>query len=135
MRWIIGIALIGGCLIAYGMNAGWFSPEDPALVVGRYMTAIQPGMTWEEVADIQEPRKFTPYDYTDEDGISYERPFKRESLREELLDNKHPDGFAWEYHFSAAHALRVEFDRKGEVIGVEKPFTAKDLYDGRLPGL
>ena len=135
MRWILGLALVGGLLLAYGVKAGWFSPEDPALAVERYLAAIQPGMSWEQVADIREPRDYTPYDFESENGSSYTRKFKRELIREELLDNLYKDGFAWEYHFSAAHALRIDFDRKGNVVAVDKPFTAKDLYDGKLPGL
>jgi hypothetical protein len=90
-------------------------------------------MDWEEVADLQSPRKLVIFD-TDSRGyaVERERKYDPDRLQQLLADGELSQGFAFQYVFTADDAVNVAFDSTGKMTGMNKLMTTSDLLQGNL---
>lgn len=126
------LALVGACLYFFGGLSGY----DPAKQGEDFHAAVKPGLTWQQVLDIQVPRTFCVMDYGNQydlDGRSASRKFDEAAFRQSMQNNAGPaDGFIFEYVFDAEHAYDVYFDGSGNVTMVQEAITTSDLLNGGM---
>ncbi len=132
MKFLIALLiLVPLCL--YGLYAGGaFSTPDPQVLYDEIMTKATPGMDWQDVADIREPRKFRIVVPANPTGTSGQNKFERQKISTGLTNDSYPSGFVFDYQFSDAHACQVFFSSSGKVTEVAKMVTFKDLLNGNI---
>lgn len=116
---LVGVGIWGA--YQFGMQG-----MDPAVEAQQFSGKVQPGMTWEQVADVKAPRKFYPFSGTGEGGGG---EFDREGFK--VVAPTLGQGFNFKYQFSGDHAYQVNFDETGKVSSVEKMRTFNDLATGK----
>jgi len=130
---IIVVALVGAVLYFGGVVG-----MDPAKEAADFKTAVEQGikqgnMTWEQVADIREPRRFVPFDYSNPNNMTGERQpikFVRDNLRNDLANGGFGDGFKFKYMFTSEEQYEVIFDGSGKAVTLQDVFTTGDLLRG-----
>ena len=127
MKAMIVLIVLVGAVIAIAFGLGLFSSEDPQVTLDNLRNAVKPGMTWQEVADVREPRKFTRVRFQAMGGRTAPEKFDRAKIADAISKNEFSQGFAFEYRFSNAHAVEVIFDSQGTVETVAKLATVGDL--------
>lgn len=128
---IVLIVLIGiGLWAVY--QFGGFAELDPATQMAQMEQGVKEGMTWEQVADLREPKKLTVFDFSAEFNPEREMDFNRQQLANMIANNQLDGGFKFRYDFSQAAAYEVYFDETGKVTEHGKGRTVSDLFV--LPG-
>ena len=127
MKAVLGLIVLIGVVIAAMFGLGLFSSEDPQVTLDNLRNAVKPGMTWQQVADVREPRKFTRVRFSAMGGRTQPEKFDRAKIADAISKNEFATGFAFEYRFSNAHAVEVIFDSQGAVETVAKLATVSDL--------
>ena len=107
------------------------SSFDPAAQAAQIQDNVRLGMTWEQVADVREPVRFSPLSSETFNGRRQAQKFNRTSFGSFVKDRQFPEGFVFAYNFSDAHAVEVFFDEQGTVVDVVRPMTAGDLIQGK----
>lgn len=127
---LVLIVLVGVALWAV-YQFGGFSGLDPQQQLAELQQKVQPGMTWEQVADIREPRKFYVYDFT-ADNPERMVDFNRTAVADMVKNNGVESGFKYRYTLSEAAVFEVDFDGTGKVVSAGKGRSTADLFT--LPG-
>lgn len=127
MKVVLGLIVLVVVVIAAMFGLGLFSAEDPQVTMDNLRNSVKPGMTWEQVAEIREPRKFTRVRFQAMGGRMQPERFDRAKIADAVSKNEFADGFAFEYRFSNAHAMEVVFDSQGTVEGIDNLPTFGDL--------
>jgi len=127
MKVVLGLIVLIGAIIAVMFGLGLFSSEDPQVTLDNLKNSVKPGMTWQEVADIREPRKFTRVRFNAMGGRTQPEKFDRAKIADCISKGEFSDGFAFEYRFSNAHAAEVIFDSQGTAETVADMVTVGDL--------
>lgn len=125
---IVLIVLVGVALWAV-IQFGGFASMDPAAQAMEFKQKVQPGMGWEEVCDLREPKKY--HSYYDTGGETQPIEFKRDDLRNDLANGGHRGGFNFKYVFSGDEQYQVNFGSDGKVESVEKMRTFNDFATGK----
>jgi hypothetical protein len=110
-------------------KAGWFTMEDPKQSVKNIQANVTPGMTWQQVVDIQQPRKVTPHS-GDFEVADAPIDFVLSTHEQWIEEGNYEHGFSFDYTFSHADVVSVTFDPKGVVTGVYVDSTVSDLFNG-----
>lgn len=132
MKLIAILIVLGGIGIFLMFQFGGYASLDPAEQAETFREQVDRGMTWEQVAEVREPREIVPLRPGTRSGEGMPRDFDREQLTQMIQDDELVSGFMFKYRFDASHHYDVVFDGDGEVRGVNEPATAKDLYEGEL---
>ncbi|MCK4342613.1 MAG: hypothetical protein KAY37_12925 [Phycisphaerae bacterium] len=137
---IVILLVLAGLVVFLAYQFGGVATFDPTVEGEALKAKIQPGMTWQQVADLKQPRKYQ---------IIHER--KKKVGPDEILmlipgtkidydaayitagfqNNTMPNGFIFPYHFSAQSAFQVVFNANGVVQEVGDLGTMADLLDTR----
>ena len=121
---ILGVALL--------VKLGGVTSFDPAAGVEQFLADVQPGMTWQQVVDIKEPKKYAVY--TDNPdrllGHGAISKFNADKFAANTQKQSYPLGFFFDYTFDAEHAYRVVFDGQGLVEAIEPQMTTADFFGG-----
>ena len=141
MKFILGLAIVGGIVAALPWYAGGLNTFDPTQQGKDAKKAIGPGMTWTQVIDVaDEPGKYQMVVMQIKKVLGEEvevfKPaaptkFKRQRLEERIAANELEHGFIFPYRFSEKVAFAVWFDGTGTVRHVENLMTMADLLDTR----
>ena len=115
MKVVLGLIVLIGVVIAAMFGLGLFSSEDPQVTLDNLKNSVKPGMTWQQVADVREPRKFTRVRFQAMGGRTQPEKFDRAKIADCISKSEFSQGFTFEYRFSNAHALEVIFDDQGTV--------------------
>ena len=133
MKGLVIFIVVGIIALVLVFQFGGYSSLDPAEQAQQFREQVSEGMTWEQVADVREPRRFTAVNPNAMGGQGLERDFDRQSLADDISDNERlRHGFVFLYRFDASHHYDIVFSPQGEVVAVNEPRTAKDLYEGQL---
>ncbi len=127
---------IGGYLL-YDSVVSAPSPNEQCTAA---MEAIQPGMSWTEVADVFLPPKryqvmVAKMEQIGDVEIEVIKPtywvdFTPEVLTEQLEEGRLPHGFNFEYICSASMAFSVHFDGEAKVKHLGRIGTMADMLEG-----
>lgn len=120
---VVAVALV----VKFGGVTGF----DPAAGAEQFVQDVQPGMSWQQVADLKEPKKYAAYSDNPE-KISGHGPivkFDRDAFAGNMQNNAYPLGFFFEYTFDAERAYNVTFDSQGNVETIENRMTTADLLN------
>lgn len=130
----LGIFAVLGVLALAGMIMfGGFLGLDPAEQAQAFREQVNEGMTWEQVADVREPREFVSINPNSLSGEGMSRDFQRDRMGDLVADNEQlRHGFIFKYRFDATHHYDVVFSSAGDVVTINEPRTARDLYEGQL---
>ena len=127
---VLIVLVIAGVYAAY--HFGGLGSFDPNAKADELQQNVQPGMTWQQVMDVVEPKKVATINY-DTDGFDPVGPSKKFDLDEfkaRLQSQGYPDGFVWQYTFSAERAYDLTFGPDGKLASMDEPIMTKDLLDG-----
>jgi len=127
---ILVVAAVGGVLYFGGVVG-----MDPAKEAADFKAAVESGlqqgnMTWEQVADVREPRRFIPIDYSNMTGERQPIDFDRDNLRADLAKGHYADGFKFVYMFTSEEQYEVLFAGSGKAVALNDVFTTGDLLRG-----
>ena len=127
---VLIVLVIGGVYAAY--HFGGLGSFDPDAGADQLQQNVKPGMTWQQVMGVMEPRKiaFINYDTDGFDPVGPSRKFELDEFKSRIQSQGYPDGFAWQYTFSAQRAYDLTFGADGKLIAMTEPIMAKDLLDG-----
>ena len=130
MKGLVILIVLGGLGLVAMYYFGGFATLDPATQGEEFRNAVHEGMTWEQVADVKEPKHFYTYSNNPQSltGRNLEQPFDRDRLRDVVSNGQAPLGFGFDYIFTGDHAWELAFDSTGKLIGIEKMRTTKDLF-------
>ena len=82
---------------------------------------------------MREPRELVPLNPNAMTGRGTTQSFDRDRMADRIADNDRlRHGFVFEYRFDATNVYDVIFSANGEVVAIEQPRTAKDLFEGQL---
>ena len=129
MKVVIGLAVVVGlgALIVLGilslLNADQKAPAD------EIRNSVKPGMTWEQVVDIRQPRKYTLLRMSVPGGKTLPGDFDRDKIAAAVAKGAMAEGFAFEYRFSGSEAVEVVFGADGVVLYVADLPTLGDLLN------
>lgn len=132
MKALIILIILGAAGLAALYYFGGFSTLDATAQGQQFRDALYEGMSWGEVADLQEPRKFYPFndDPQSMTGRSPDQEFKRDEFANMVSNGHLPSGFGFDYNFdSGDHAYELSFDSEGKLYAIGKKTTMKDLLD------
>ena len=127
MRVGFGVVVIIATLVVMGYKLGAFHMEGSAEQYNKMKEAVKEGMSWTEVADIKEPKKFAKYSSDPLGGRLPPQAFDRDLIAKWHKEGNMPFGFIYEYAFGPEHVLEVHFDEKGICEGTRDGFTMGDL--------
>lgn len=133
MKVLLGVILLAVVIGAVAYFSGMFSMVSPEEQAKRFREVAVAGATWQQVADASEPKRFRVREKITLEmrsmtpGVGAENKFERQAFKEAFDEGQYPEGFLFEYAFSAADQFAVYFDSSGRVIGLEKHTTMKDL--------
>lgn len=127
---VLFVLVVAGVAAAYYF--GGFSTLDPAAQAKEIQEKVKPGMTWEQVADVKQPRRIYPIDFDTINGEGHPIDFDRGNIANLVSNGSLPNGFLYRFNFSDAHSIGVSFNHEGKVVSVDKLRTAADLFT--LPG-
>ncbi len=111
---------------------------NPAQQAADFKAKVTPGMSWDKVIAVHEPRRYCIYvkKVTEFGGEKIETwdagpevPFDRDALAARIDEGSLGGGFSFMYFFDAGNAFEVKFDSNGDVEGIYKQRTVKDLLD------
>lgn len=127
MKALIGLAVAAGLgfLIVWGILS--LLNDDQKIPADKIRNSVKLGMTWEQVAEIREPRKYALIRAAAMGGRLSGRKFDRETIAKAVESGGMTEGFAFEYRFSGTEAVEVLFDSGGTVIYVGDLPTINDL--------
>ncbi len=108
-----------------------FSGMDPAAQAAEFKQKVQPGMSWEQVADYKAPRRFYPINPESMNGEGQPVDFVRENLKNDVAAGGLSSGFKFKYTFSGDEQYEVYFDETGTVASVDPMVTFNDLATGK----
>ena len=105
---------------------------DPAAGAEQFVADVQPGMTWQQVVDLKEPKKYAVYSDNPDRMLGHgpSSKFDLDRFTATTQTNTFPLGFFFDYNFDAEHAYRVVFDSQGLVETIEPRMTTADLFGG-----
>jgi hypothetical protein len=140
MKVLLGLLVLAGALAAVLYYGGMFG-FDPVQQAKDTRAAITPGMSWEKVAAISEPKRWRIYNehkqtIEGEEIISYEPgpdvSFQGNNIAERLKEGSLRGGFEFRYDFHSQKggAFIVKFDQNGDVEYVTDAPTLGTLLDG-----
>lgn len=124
------VGLTVWALLHFGGTTTW----DPADQVADFNKVAVAGATWEQVADFKAPKSYRKLYIDDEDGIGVAPSvkFKREKFETKFADGSgFPEGFIFEYAFTAEDVYDLHFDADGKLTSKEEPITTGDLLKGK----
>jgi hypothetical protein len=124
---VLVLVVLGGVYLLGGF--GSMSPEEQA---ANLQAAVKPGMTWKEVAEVHEPRRFAAYNFNAMGGHGPEVKYDPDAIEKGVQNGGFQQGFAFFYRFTNAHAYEVSFDPQGTCVDIEKMMTTSDLIQGKL---
>ncbi len=127
---VLIVLVLGGVYAAY--HFGGLGSFDPDAKADELQQNVQPGMTWQQVMDVVEPKKVAPINYETEgfDPVGPSQDFELNGFKTRLQNNSYPDGFVWKYTFSAQRAYDLTFAADGKLIDMREPVMMKDLLNG-----
>lgn len=130
MKALVILIVVGGLALVALYYFGGFADLDPATQGEQFRNAIHEGMTWEEVVDLKEPKKFYAFssDPSSMTGRGPEQDFSRAYVSDILSKGGVPAGFGFDYVFTGDHAYTLTFDGEGKLTYIEKMRTTKDLF-------
>lgn len=131
MKFLIGLIIVIALALVAVYNFGGFDSLDPAAQAAQFKTSVKPGMTWDQVADVQAPRKLVPLDPGTFNGERQALDFDRNTTAAAISGGAYPYGFVFKYQFTDAEAYQVIFDETGTTVAVEDLMTARDLFEGK----
>lgn len=111
---------------------GGVTSFDPAAGAELFVQDVQPGMTWQQVVDIKEPKKMAAYNPDAQLGYGAIVDFKPDKFATNMQNGSYIHGFFFQYNFDNEHAYNVSFDSQGNVESVENRMTTSDLLKGNL---
>ena len=127
MKALLILIILAGLIIVgvYFMVSG----VDPAAEGQTFRQTIHTGMTWEEVADLKAPRKFSPVSTNPQNmtGKDPAQDFDRDRMRNLVSNGSLPAGFVFGYKFTNEHAWELYFDSTGKLIDIQDMKTINDL--------
>lgn len=134
MKILALVIVIGIIALVIGFYFGGVGGFDPAAQAEIIRQQVKRGMTWQQVVEVQEPRKFQTFSTNPNSrtGMHPEQDFDAQKLDQMIKDGKVPEGFVFPYILSNADAIEVTFDGKGEVVSVRDMPTVKDLFEGKV---
>ncbi len=133
MKWLFVVLVVGVAAIIIMMNQGVFTPTDPKIQMEQFTSQVKPGMTWQQVMDIQPPRKVMELMQSEFDVRPVSpRPFDADTFAKWVGDGGLKVGFVFPYKFSEAYAVEIWFDGNGKVTGLHEPVTMGKLLEGNL---
>lgn len=125
MKVIFGLAAV---LIVIGAAIyffGGFSDLDPEQQAADFTAAVQPGMDWKQVVELQEPKKYFMYRT---EGQSQPEPYTEQVIADGIANGTFANGFCFPYTFTGELQYEVIFDPSGKVTGKpQKVTTLKDI--------
>ena len=127
MKAVFGAVVIVATLVVMGYKLGAFHMEDSAVQYQNMKEAVKEGMSWTEVADIKEPKKFAKYSSDPLKGRLPPQDFDRDLIAKWHKDGNMPFGFIYRYAFGPEHVLEVRFNGEGLCEGTRDGFTAGDI--------
>ena len=133
MKFMLGLIVCVALVFVALFALGAFEADDPKVQADEIRNTVKPGMTWEQVCEIREPRKYVLGSMTAIDGTSSPIKFDRAEIAEKLAQKKFALGFGFQYLFSSADAVQVMFDEQGQVVSVTDMMTVKDLFNTHQP--
>ena len=142
---IVAVLVLAGLGLLAAYRLGGVSSFDPTEQGREAQAAIQPGMKWTGVVDVAgEPKHYrVMVTHVKRDPILGDleevkpggrRSFDTEILKQEIADGNVPDGFIFDYFFSAQVAFAVWFDGNGVVEEIVNTRTMADWLDTRDGG-
>jgi len=130
MKIVIGLLVLGGIVLflVFQFGASGLSTAEQAK---QFREKVSPGMSWEQVADVKEPRKYIEVSRKAMGGERQPINFKRKAMKKMVSNGALADGFIFRYRFDQEHTWNVVFDSAGTVQAVRKPhLTTKGLLHG-----
>ena len=133
------VLLVIGALVAVYFKGG-IGSWDPGKKGAEVKAAINPGMSWSQVLDLDEPGKYqTTYKTKKKvDGEEIEvielgalMTFDRASFENDWKNKQITDGFAFVYGYTQQVYFKVLFNAAGNVEYVEDMKTMADLLQTR----
>ncbi|MGD8453348.1 MAG: hypothetical protein PVJ57_16165 [Phycisphaerae bacterium] len=140
---MVVILLVAGLIVAGIYLFGGTRSFDPDKQGRQARAAIQPGMSWEQVVKICEPKNFRIVQATKQKTFNGETVIKKPGVPQrydhallagEVDARRMEHGFVFDYNFSHQVAFEVWFDAAGEVTEVNDLATMADLLDTRGGG-
>lgn len=127
MRVGFGVVVVLVTLIVMAYKLDLFHMEAPEDQYSDMKAAVKEGMSWTDVADIKEPKKFVKYSANPDVGRLPPRAFERELIGNWIKEDKMHFGFIFVYAFGPDYVLEVHFDDSGAFEGTSDAFTMGDL--------
>ena len=129
MKAMLILVVVVGAVLAVVFYAGGFSGFDAAKQAEEFRASIRPGMTWEQVCDLKEPRKYIAvWEFGNQ---SPPTDFDRTAFADLVNKRAMKVGFAFPYRFTSDHHYRVWFDAAGKCEYVKDMLTLNDLATGK----
>lgn len=122
------VAVVVALVVKFGGVTGF----DPQAGAQEFVQQVKPGMTWQQVVDVKEPKKWGGISYDAMGGRGPIVRFNRDKFASKMTGAGMPDGFIFDYAFDAENIYEVHFDASGTVTSVEVPMRAVDLFNGNI---
>ena len=114
-------------VVAAVLKFGGATGFDPAATVDTFFQEVKPGVTWQQVVDFKEPKRF--HRFRDDGSMGSEVKFKKDSFTSSYATAFPDNGLMFFYAFDAKNQYEVYFDGSGTVTRVEKAMTFSDLVN------
>lgn len=140
VRAIVIILVVAGLALFLAFKYGGVASFDPTAEGEAFKAQLAPGMTWQQVAALYAPKKYSVYyEFTQKVGgnefvelrTTAPTDFDEAHLAQRLKAGEMPHGFQFPYHFSAQCSFAVTFDQAGVLSEVVDTLTMADLLQTR----
>ena len=130
MKVVIGLMVVGGLVLFLVFQFG-VSGMNTAEQARQFRSNINEDMTWDQVADVREPRKYVRISPASKTGEGHPIDFSRENVAKVVKNQEMAHGFIFRYTFDPENIWNVRFDSQGNVTSIGKPrLTTKGLLEG-----
>lgn len=129
---VIMILIVLAIAVVVGLYYfGGVSTLDPAQQATEFYNGLQTGMSWEQVVQMKEPKKYFLPNPEAMNGRSQPQEYNEQVIRDAIQNDTIPGGFMFDYTFTGDHAWTLNFDSDGKLYSIDPILTTKQLLEGK----